>query len=97
MQAAEAVEQASLALVERERRLRLARVDLAGHWYDTGPEAVLARVPEAVRLVERLGLADRQLGEATMAPARWRRERWDRDPRTFSTTRRLRTPPSCEA
>ena len=27
---------------------KLHRVELAGHWYDTGPEAVLARVPEAV-------------------------------------------------
>ena len=32
---------------------KLHRVELAGHWYDTGAEAVLARVPEAVRLVER--------------------------------------------
>ena len=30
----------------------------AGHSYDTGAEAVLARVPEAVALVEALGLAD---------------------------------------
>ena len=28
---------------------KLHRVELAGHWYDTGAEAVLARVPEAVR------------------------------------------------
>src|SRR3712207_9139532 len=33
--------------------------------YDTGPEAVLARVPEAVQLVERLGLADRLVAPAT--------------------------------
>ena len=38
---------------------KLHRVELAGHWYDTGAEAVLARVPEAVALVEALGLADR--------------------------------------
>ena len=38
---------------------KLDRVQLAGHWYDTGPEAMLARVPEAMQLVERLGLADR--------------------------------------
>ncbi|WP_369138914.1 protoporphyrinogen oxidase [Modestobacter versicolor] len=37
---------------------KLDRIDLAGRWYDTGPEAVLARVPEAVELVEALGLAD---------------------------------------
>ncbi|PZA21453.1 FAD-dependent oxidoreductase, partial [Modestobacter versicolor] len=37
---------------------KLDRVDLAGRWYDTGPEAVLARVPEAVELIEALGLAD---------------------------------------
>lgn len=44
---------------------KLHRVELAGHWYDTGPEAVLARVPEAVRLVEDLGLADRLIAPAT--------------------------------
>jgi oxygen-dependent protoporphyrinogen oxidase len=44
---------------------KLDRVELAGHWYDTGPEAVLARVPEAVQLVERLGLADRLVAPAT--------------------------------
>ncbi len=44
---------------------KLHRVVLAGHWYDTGPEAVLARVPEAVRLVEDLGLADRLVAPAT--------------------------------
>ena len=37
---------------------KLDRVDLAGRWYDTGPEAVLARVPEAVELIEALGLAE---------------------------------------
>lgn len=44
---------------------KLHRVELAGHWYDTGPEAVLARVPEAVRLVEDLGLGDRLVAPAT--------------------------------
>ncbi|MFD2094179.1 protoporphyrinogen oxidase [Blastococcus deserti] len=44
---------------------KLHRVRLAGHWYDTGPEAVLARVPEAVRLVEDLGLGDRLVAPAT--------------------------------
>ncbi len=44
---------------------KLHRIRLAGHWYDTGPEAVLARVPEAVRLVEDLGLADRLVAPAT--------------------------------
>ncbi len=44
---------------------KLHRVELAGTWYDTGPEAVLARVPEAVRLIEDLGLADRLVAPAT--------------------------------
>src|SRR4051812_49819564 len=48
---------------------KLHRVELAGHWYDTGPEAVLARVPEAVQLVERLGLADRLVAPATTPAA----------------------------
>jgi len=37
---------------------KLDRVELAGRWFDTGPEAVLARVPEAVELIEALGLAE---------------------------------------
>jgi oxygen-dependent protoporphyrinogen oxidase len=45
---------------------KLHRVELAGHWYDTGPEAMLARVPEAVELVERLGLADSLVTPATL-------------------------------
>ncbi|NYJ08953.1 protoporphyrinogen oxidase [Petropleomorpha daqingensis] len=44
---------------------KLRRIRLAGHWYDTGPEAMLARVPEAVRLVEQLGLADQLVAPAT--------------------------------
>ncbi|WP_448627934.1 protoporphyrinogen oxidase [Geodermatophilus sp. URMC 64] len=44
---------------------KLHRVELAGHWYDTGPEAVLARVPEAVELVEALGLGDRLVAPTT--------------------------------
>jgi len=44
---------------------KLDRVDLAGRWYDTGPEAMLARVPEAVSLVEDLGLADELVAPAT--------------------------------
>ncbi|MCW2583478.1 MAG: protoporphyrinogen oxidase, partial [Klenkia sp.] len=35
---------------------KLGRVRLAGAWYDTGPEAVLARVPEALELIAELGL-----------------------------------------
>jgi oxygen-dependent protoporphyrinogen oxidase len=35
---------------------KLHRIELAGHWYDTGAEAVLARVPEAVALIEAAGL-----------------------------------------
>lgn len=44
---------------------KLHRVELAGHWYDTGPEAMLARVPDAVALVEALGLGDRLVAPAT--------------------------------
>jgi protoporphyrinogen/coproporphyrinogen III oxidase len=44
---------------------KIDRVQLAGQWYDTGPEAVLARVPEAVQLVEALGLGDRLVAPAT--------------------------------
>ena len=44
---------------------KLHRVELAGHWYDTGAEAVLARVPEAVRLIEDLGLGDQLVAPAT--------------------------------
>src|SRR3954469_19522462 len=49
---------------------KLHRVELAGHWYDTGPEAVLARVPEAVQLVEALGRGGRLGGgRRRVAPA----------------------------
>src|SRR5205823_4493255 len=48
---------------------KLRRIRLAGHWYDTGPEAMLARVPEAVRLVEQLGMADRLVAPATTQAA----------------------------
>src|SRR3712207_6168652 len=44
---------------------KLDRVRLAGQWYDTGPEAMLARVPEGVRLVEELGLAGQLVAPAT--------------------------------
>ncbi|WP_336033199.1 protoporphyrinogen oxidase [Geodermatophilus sp. FMUSA9-8] len=44
---------------------KLDRVELAGTWYDTGPEAVLARVPEAVELVTELGLGDRLVAPST--------------------------------
>jgi oxygen-dependent protoporphyrinogen oxidase len=44
---------------------KLHRIELAGHWYDTGPEAVLARVPEAVALIEALGLGDRLVAPVT--------------------------------
>jgi oxygen-dependent protoporphyrinogen oxidase len=44
---------------------KLHRIELAGHWYDSGPEAVLARVPEAVRMIEALGLGDRLVAPAT--------------------------------
>jgi oxygen-dependent protoporphyrinogen oxidase len=45
---------------------KLHRVELAGHWYDTGAEAVLARVPEAVALVEALGLAEELVEPVTL-------------------------------
>ena len=44
---------------------KLHRIELAGHWYDTGPEAMLARVPEALALVEALGLGHRLVAPAT--------------------------------
>jgi oxygen-dependent protoporphyrinogen oxidase len=48
---------------------KLDRVQLAGQWYDTGPEAVLARVPEALELVEALGLADQLVAPSTTQAA----------------------------
>jgi len=49
-----------VVVLEADMRIggKLDRVDLAGRWYDVGPEAVLARVPDAVELIEQLGLAD---------------------------------------
>ncbi|MGZ4607293.1 MAG: protoporphyrinogen oxidase [Blastococcus sp.] len=56
-----------IVVVEAGDRIggKLHRVELAGHWYDTGPEAVLARVPEAVDLIEALGLGDSLVAPAT--------------------------------
>ena len=56
-----------IVLLEAGDRIggKLHRVELAGHWYDTGAEAVLARVPEALDLVEALGLGDRLVTPAT--------------------------------
>jgi protoporphyrinogen/coproporphyrinogen III oxidase len=48
---------------------KMHRIELAGRWYDTGPEAVLARVPEAVELIEALGLADRLVAPSTTQAA----------------------------
>jgi protoporphyrinogen/coproporphyrinogen III oxidase len=48
---------------------KLDRVQLAGQWYDTGPEAMLARVPEALELVEALGLADQLVAPSTTQAA----------------------------
>jgi oxygen-dependent protoporphyrinogen oxidase len=56
-----------VVVLEASHRIggKLDRVQLAGQWYDTGPEAMLARVPEAVELVETLGLADQLVAPAT--------------------------------
>jgi oxygen-dependent protoporphyrinogen oxidase len=56
-----------IVVLEAANRIggKLRRDELAGHWYDTGPEAVLARVPEAVALIEALGLGDRMVSPAT--------------------------------
>jgi oxygen-dependent protoporphyrinogen oxidase len=48
---------------------KLDTVDLAGLSYDTGPEAMLARVPEAVQLVEQLGLTDQLVAPSTTQAA----------------------------
>ncbi|MFT1678066.1 FAD-dependent oxidoreductase, partial [Vibrio cholerae] len=47
-----------IVVLDADDRLggKLDRVELAGQWFDTGPEAVLALVPEAVELVRALGL-----------------------------------------
>ena len=48
---------------------KINRVRLAGRWYDIGPEAMLARVPEAVELVRELGLGDQLVAPATTQAA----------------------------
>jgi oxygen-dependent protoporphyrinogen oxidase len=48
---------------------KLDRVELAGQWYDTGPEAMLARVPEALELVRELGLGDQLVAPRTTQAA----------------------------
>ncbi|WP_369130037.1 protoporphyrinogen oxidase [Modestobacter roseus] len=56
-----------IVVLEADGRLggKLDRVELAGQWYDTGPEAMLARVPEAVELVQELGLGDQLVAPQT--------------------------------
>ncbi|WP_347057234.1 protoporphyrinogen oxidase [Blastococcus sp. HT6-30] len=56
-----------IVVVEAGDRIggKLDRIRLAGTWYDTGPEALLGRVPEAVGLVEALGWGDRLVAPAT--------------------------------
>src|SRR3954454_8216384 len=56
-----------IVVLEAGDRIRgkLHRVELAGHWYDTGPQAVVGRVPDGVALVEAFGLGDRLLAPAT--------------------------------
>jgi protoporphyrinogen/coproporphyrinogen III oxidase len=56
-----------ILVLEGSTRLggKIGRMQLAGQWYDTGPEAMLARVPEAVELVEALGLADQLVAPQT--------------------------------
>ncbi|WP_222266221.1 protoporphyrinogen oxidase [Modestobacter marinus] len=48
---------------------KLDRIELAGQWYDTGPEAMLARVPEALELVRELGLGDQLVAPRTTQAA----------------------------
>ena len=56
-----------VVVLEADDRLagKLDRVDLADQAFDTGPEAVLARVPEALELVRDLGLADELVAPQT--------------------------------
>jgi protoporphyrinogen/coproporphyrinogen III oxidase len=60
-----------IVVVEAGDRIggKIDRVRLAGHWYDTGPEAMLARVPEAVELVRQLGLGGELVAPATTQAA----------------------------
>ena len=44
---------------------KLRRTELADAWYDTGAEAVLARVPEGIELIEALGLTPELVRPAT--------------------------------
>jgi oxygen-dependent protoporphyrinogen oxidase len=64
---------AVLTVVEQTRRPggKLRTVDLAGHRYDVGAEAYLARRPEVATLVGELGMSD-QLTHPTAAGARIR-------------------------
>jgi protoporphyrinogen/coproporphyrinogen III oxidase len=64
---------ATITVIELADRLggKLRTVDLAGHRYDVGAEAFLARRPEVTALVEELGMAD-SLANPTPAAARIR-------------------------
>lgn len=68
---------ASVTLLEAADRLggKIRTEELAGHRFDVGPEALLARVPWAVELCGELGLAGELVGAAESGAFLWTRGR----------------------
>ncbi|HUR18230.1 MAG TPA: protoporphyrinogen oxidase [Acidimicrobiales bacterium] len=64
---------ASVTLLEASPRLggKIAGEQIAGRWVELGPDAFLARLPEAVRLCSELGLEHELVGAATESASIW--------------------------
>jgi len=66
---------AQLTIVESGPRLggKVATEEFSGHLVDTGPDALLMRVPAMVNLLEDLGLADQIVAPASLGAHVWSR------------------------
>ncbi|MEO7837069.1 MAG: protoporphyrinogen oxidase [Acidimicrobiales bacterium] len=68
---------ARVTLIESAPRLggKIVTEDLRGRAVDVGPDAFLARVPDAVQLCHELGLDDQLIGVASESASLWVRDR----------------------
>lgn len=68
---------AAVTLVESSSRLggKIVGEQIGGRWVDLGPDAFLARLPEAVQLCQELGLGSELVGAATDSASLWARGR----------------------
>ncbi|HVE47137.1 MAG TPA: protoporphyrinogen oxidase [Acidimicrobiales bacterium] len=74
---------AAVTLVESSSRLggKIVGGQIGGRWVDLGPDAFLARLPDAVQLCQELGLGRELVGAATESASLWSGGRLRRLPR----------------